>query len=145
MIRQKGDSGMKTLFLPIMALAIWVVRPFWEEMAPEPYHYDVYIYQDPTEQVLAIVSPDPFGQDAQDGLRDWIAELHIRAAKASYQVDLALRSTAMDQDSIRFREVGDALVMEVYEVREANTDGEEPRRFLIDRSGFREVMNRPAL
>lgn len=136
---------MKTLLLPIMALAVWVVRPFWEEMAPEPYHYDVYIYQDPAEQVLAIVSPDPFGQDARDGIRDWIAELHIRAAKASYQVDLALRSARMDEDSIVFREAGDALVMEIYEENGGASGPIEPRRFLIDRAGFREVLNRPAL
>lgn len=102
--------------------------------------HDIYVFEADEGRGLAVVTPDPFLDDADWGMRVWRADVHVRVGGRTVAEELVFRAERIDTDTLIFLETVWGPEVHVFEANpELGEDAKHRRRWVVRADGFEEL------
>ncbi len=105
------------------AFLLFSQRDTWGNSA-----YDVYIFEAPNGMGLAVVTPDPVGDEVDWPTRIWRADVHVRVGDYTLHREILFRADTIARDTVQFIETAWGPELHIFEAHPDQGPGQQRRR-----------------
>jgi hypothetical protein len=123
----------------LLAMFVW---PRWgEEQAWPGNGHDIYIFEAQQGRAIAVVTPDPFFDETDWGMRIWRADVHMRVGETTVSREITFRAERVEEDTVVFLETAWGPEIHIFEAHPDVAPGHHHRCRWVARPHGLEELN----
>ncbi len=131
---------MKIWILPALLALYWLPQLAFDRGEWDGAKYDIHLFESADKRAMAVVTPDPFSSDDEEGVRAWRAEVHVRVGGTSVSEELRFRTARIEKETLVFVETAWGREVHIFEACPDLGSGKiERRRWLARPDGLEEL------